>query len=257
MIKKFLIILGLCFITTQTVNADVRFIQVAEAGVTTANKAILKKCVKDINSIKNIDFVIFTGDNIANARKENLREFLKITRKINSPVYLAVGDKDVSKGKGLNKDSYREECLKYLGFGQSLKTNYAFKKNGYVFLVADGAKEFFTAPNGYYKEETIDWLDKQLTKHQKKKVIILQHFPLLENNTKEYNTYKANLYRDMLEKHSNVIAISAGHFNENKEEVHNGILHVITPSFHSTNEYKIFDIIGENNDIYSQLRHVE
>lgn len=257
MLKRFLITLGLVFIITQTVNADVRFIQVTESSVATANVSHLKKCVNDINSIKNIDFVIFTGDNIANARKENLKEFLKIVRKIKVPTYIAIGDKDVSKGKGLNKDSYREECLKYLGFGQSLKSNYVFKKNGYVFLVADGAKEFFPAPNGYYKEETIDWLDKQLTKYEKKNVIILQHFPLLENNVKEYNTYKAQLYKEMLEKHSNVIAIIAGHFNENKEEVHNNILHVITPSFNSTNQYKIFDIVGENNDIYSQLRHVE
>lgn len=257
MLKKVLIVLGLVFITTLNAEADIRFIQVAESAVSPTNTTNLKKCVQDINTIKNVDFVVFTGDNIANARKDNLKAFLKITRKIKAPVYITIGDKDVSKAKGVNKESYREECLKYLGFGQALKSNYVFKKKGIVFIVADGAKEFFPAPNGYYKEETIDWLDKQLTKYKNKDVIILQHFPILDGDVKEYNTYKAVLYKDMLEKHSNVKAIIAGHFNTNKEEVHNDVLHVITPSFNSSNQYKIFDIISENNEIYSQLRHVE
>lgn len=257
MLKRFFITVSLLIATSQFANADIRFIQVAESSYTINHTKHVEKCIEDINAIKDVDFVVFTGDNIAKARKENLKGFLKILRKCNKPIYLAFGDKDVSKEKGLNKETYREECFKYLGFGQSLKTNYVFKKNGYVFLVADGAKEFFPAPNGYYKEETIDWLNKQLTKYQKKNVIILQHFPLLESGTKEYNTYKAHLYKEMLEQHSNVVAIISGHFNTNIEEVHNGVTHIITPSYNSTMEYKIIDIVGDSNEIYSQLRHVE
>ena len=52
------------------------------------------------------------------------------------------------------------------------ETNYAFTKNGIVFIVVDGAKEVIPTPSGYYKPETLTWLDNQLKKYDNKKVVI-------------------------------------------------------------------------------------
>ena len=90
MFKKFLIVLGLVFIANNNASADIRFIQVAESSVSTSNATQLKQCVRDINTIKDVDFVVFTGDNILNAKKENLRTFLKTIRWINAPVIIAI-----------------------------------------------------------------------------------------------------------------------------------------------------------------------
>ncbi len=258
MIKKIFIIIFF-FLNTALVSIakDLRFVQVAEVQYSPDNKDSIVKCIADINTLKNVDFVVFTGDNIASANIEYLRAFLKEIKKIKFPVYIIIGDRDVAKDKGLNKETYREEVFKNLGFGQSLKPNYKFKKHGIVFIVADGAKEFVTGPNGYYKQNTIDWIDKQLTKYQNNKVIILQHFPLVEGNVAANNTYKAEIYKDMLSKHTNVIAIIAGHFKENNEQVIDGITNIITPSYSTTREYKIFDIPETHDMIYTQLRHVD
>ena len=217
----------------------------------------LQKCVDDINTLKKIDFVIFTGDNISNAKKEYLKGFLKEVKRLNPPVYFVIGDRDVSKEKGLNKDTYREEVFKNIGWMQSLQPNYVFKKRGLVFIVVDGAKEFVTAPNGYYKQNTVDWLDKKLNRYKDKKVVILQHFPLLSGETPANNTYKTELYYEMLKNHSNVLAIIAGHFKKNDEQVKDGITHIVAPAYYITGEYKIIDIPESYDAIYTQLRHVE
>ena len=258
MIKK-LLLLSFVFIQCALISQakDLRFIQVAEAQYSPENKDSVIKCIDDINTLKKVDFVVFTGDNIAAARKEYLKDFLKEVKKLKFPVYIVIGDRDVSKEKKLNKETYREEVFKSLGFGQSLKPNYTFRKNGIVFIVADGAKEFVTAPNGYYKQNTVDWVDKQLIKNQKHKVIILQHFPLVDSDTPANNTYKSEIYKDMLAKHTNVTAIIAGHFKENSEQTINGINHIVTPSYSITGEYKIFDIPEDGDTIYTQLRHVD
>lgn len=246
----------LCFCLTATAK-DVRFVQVTEAMYSPNNIDSINKCVEDINTLKNVDFVVFTGDNISTPRKDLLRAFLKSVKKIKAPVYVVIGDRDVSKEKGLNKDSYREECFKYLGWRQSLKPNYVFKKNGMVFIVVDGAKEFVTANNGYYKQTTLDWLDEKLTDNKNKKVVLIQHFPIIKGSIAEKNTYKSALYQKLLEKHDNILAIISGHFGINQESSSNNVFHIITPSYSTTGNYKIFDIPESKDFVYTQLRHVE
>ena len=258
MIRRFFFTFCLMIgIATSVVASDIRFVQVAEMSYAPDKQPILEACVEDINTLKNIDFVVFTGDNILSAKKDYLRGFLRTVKRLKSPVYLVIGDRDVSKEKGLNKESYREESLLFLGFGQSLNPNYVFKKKGVVFIVVDGAKEFITAQNGYYKKDTLEWLDKQLTKYHNKNVVIIQHFPLIDGDVAERNAYKIDLYREMLAKHSNVSMVVSGHYNQNVEIVKDGVFHVVTPSYSSTKEYKVFDIPANQTDVYTQLRHVE
>ena len=258
MIKKIFLTVNLLLFIALSVSAkDIRFVQVAESMYTSGNDTLLKKCVDDINTLKDVDFVVFTGDNISNAKKENLKNFLKIARNLEAPVYIILGDRDVSKGKGLNKSDYREECFKYLGLRQSFKSNYVFKKKDMIFIVVDGAKEFATANNGYYKQNSLNWLDEKLVRYKNKKVVILQHFPLVDSDVHEKNTYKSQMYKDLLEKHDNVLAIITGHFGANQEDFLNNIQHFIAPSLSTTSSYKIFDIPESKDFVYSQLRRVE
>ena len=57
--------------------------------------------------------------------------------------------------------------------------NYEFKRNDLVFLIVDGAKEVIPGSIGYYREDTLKWLDETLEKNQKKSVVIFQHFPVV------------------------------------------------------------------------------
>ena len=138
------------------------------------------------------------------------------------------------------------------------KTNYTFKKGDIVFIVVDGSKELIPTMSGYYNKNTIEWVNKQLTKYSTNKVVILQHFPLANKADNEYYyTYNILEYMQMLSKHNNVIAIVTGHYNKNDEIMHNGIYHITTPRS-SDGSYKIIDIDADNNyEIYTLLKEIK
>lgn len=215
------------------------------------------KLIKSINDDKQLQFVVFTGDNINKSRLELLKLFLKMTKKLNVPYYIQVGNEESSKSSDLTKKIY----LKNVNFNTmryEKSFNYVVKKGGVIFILVDGSREVLPAGNGYYKESTIQWLDKKLTKYKDKNVIIMQHYPIYdiaENSLQ--NLYKPELYRDLLEKHKNVKAIFAGHYHTNREELINDVLYVTTDSAQTGKSmYRKVFLIPEGNrnlEIYSQI----
>ena len=134
---------------------QLRFVQVSDvhyiAGRDDVKEAMLS-LVNEINSLDNVEFVIFTGDNIDNPNVKYLHEFLKLTKKIEKPCYFVIGNHDVSVNAGLNKDKYWDVIRYHNWFYPAWKTNYVFKKKGVVFVVVDGAKQVIPGPNGYYNK---------------------------------------------------------------------------------------------------------
>ena len=138
-----------------------------------------------------------------------------------------------------------------------------FKKNGFVFLIVDGAKEVVPGTIGYYRQDTLEWLDKMLTKYKKKDVVIFQHFPVVypketESRIKTHKTYRVEDYKAVLAKHTNVLAVVSGHFHVNDEVMQNGIYYISSPSMLTLPQsYKIIDIVTTKEFspiIYTQLR---
>ena len=229
----------------------VRFVQLTDVHSSPERLDNLKGFVKDINLRNDIDFVVFTGDNIDKARLTNLKAFLKVIKDIKIPVYVTMGNHDVYKQE-LSKEVYMKTVKKYLGRYHSDKGNYVFKKHGYIFVVMDGVKEVIPGPGGYYKQEELDWLDDVLTKNADNKVIILQHFPLLDYRVKEHMTYKRDNYLNLLKKHNNVLAIISGHYHQNRE-VYNDekVYNIVSTPFFMNSTYKIIEV--ENDFIYTYL----
>lgn len=244
---------------------EIKFVQVSDVHYSNESeypKKVLEAAIKDINKLDNVSFVIFTGDNINDPNPEYVGEFTKIANKLNVPYYVVIGNHDVFKSNGLSKERYFE-LVKENNFFFKYKTpNYVFKKDEFVFIVVDGAKEVIPGTTGYFKKNTLDWLEKQLTKYSKNPVIICQHFPLLEPKpSKSHNTYKAEEYLDLLKKHSNVIALLSGHYHMNSEKMQDGIYHINSPSLLALpNQYKVIDIVttkGFSPMIYTQLRELD
>lgn len=226
------------------------------------SRGVLEKTIKDINSIPNVDFVVFTGDNIDTANSKNLIEFLKIANKLKDPYYIVIGNHEVFKSQHFDKKDYMKTVSKYSKNCRTKNANYVFIKKGVVFLVVDGAKEVIPGPAGYYKKDTLKWLDNKLTKYKNSDVVIFQHFPIVApyyNRT--HSTYNVKDYEDVLKKHSNVIAIFSGHYHANGETKKDGIYHVSTPSLlEDPHNFKVVEVeIKNKNDyqIYTQLRHAE
>lgn len=268
----FKIICLLVFLSSISVQAfaeNIKFVQVTDSHVSVDSdysQKVLKSAVEDINKQTGISFVVFTGDNINNPTPENLRKFVEIVSKLNVPYYIAVGNHDVYKSKDMSKIRYyqilRERNLLY----PQRSANYKFKKGEFVFLILDGAKEIIPGAGGYYRESTLAWLDKELTKYAGSPVIIFQHFPVeypegAGNRLRTHKTYRVEDYNEILENHHNVLAIISGHFHMNSEIMKDGVYHINSPSLLALPQsYKIIDIVTTKEFspiIYTQLREFE
>lgn len=232
----------------------INFIQVTDVHLTQENALYLKEFTNEINNkYQDFDFVVFTGDNINKANKNDLELFLDIIKNINIKVFVTVGNHDLLFSKEMTADYYMKRVGKTLGKYHSSTANYVFKRGNIVFITMNGVKEVIPGPNGYYKEMELLWLDKQLTKFKNKKVIILQHFPLLDTNSTSSELYKKENYFNVLNKHNNVIAVISGHYHINREEKINNIYHIVTQKFSNNTYYKIISINDEDGFIYTTL----
>ncbi len=268
--KKVLFTFLAFILTVCSVMADnIKFVQVSDTHITVDSEFstdVLKAAVKDINNQPDVAFVVFTGDNINSPKEENLREFVKIANKLKYPYYVVLGNHDVYKSKNMSKIEYFEILREGNPFKLQRTPNYKFSKNGFVFLTVDGAKEIIPGSVGYYREDTLKWVDKMLTQNKDKSVIIFQHFPVeypdgVENKLKTHRTYKVEEYQKMLEKHNNVLAVLSGHFHTNGEVMKNGVYHISSPSVITVpHSYKIIDIVTTKDFspiIYTQLKEFE
>lgn len=264
---KLLLILLLTFaIHCQVSAAEIKFVQVADAHFTTSGgeyrEQVLRDTVKSINNLKGVSFVVFTGDNINNPKINDLEKFLDIIGDLKVPYYIIIGNHDVFKNGGLSKEKYFEIVRMSNPFYFFKKPNYTFKRNGFVFIVVDGAKEVIPGTNGYFKDNTLAWLDKQLTQYKNSSVVILQHFPVNEPaNIRSHKTVYPEKYYEILDKHDNVIAVISGHYHINNEEMRNGVYHISSPTLLRTPPvYKIIDIVTTKEFspmVYTQLKEVE
>lgn len=268
-------ILSLFFIflfqtAAMAVESSIRFVQVTDTHFNAENEyavKVLEETVRDINKLKDISFVVFTGDNLNKPEPEDLDDFIKIINRLKAPYYLVIGNHDVFKSGNLSKDQYNEIVRDNNMLWFHRKWNYTFKKKDFRFIVVDGAKEVIPGPIGYYREDTLKWLDKELTKYKKNPVIILQHYPIIDapefspSRLKTHRTYQPEKYFEMLDAHTNVLAIISGHFHVNSEVMRNGVYHISTPTLLSNPPvYKIIDIVLKNGlspIIYTQLKEVE
>lgn len=255
--KRIFFILFTLWVSSMPVMAEnVRFIQVTDVHTTPKNIEHVKDFVKNVNNVENIDFVIFTGDNIDRPNIKDLESFLDAIKPIKVKKYVVLGNHDVSKSQHLDKITYMKTVREKLGSYHSNKPSYVFKDKDIVFIVMDGVKEVIPGSCGYFREKELVWLDKQLTKYQKNKVVIIQHFPLLDSRIADHNIYKKENYLSILKKHDNVLAVISGHNHENREEMKYGIYNIVTSKFSDNEYYKIIEIDNKSNMIFTQLEAV-
>ncbi|MBO6087796.1 metallophosphoesterase [bacterium] len=265
--KKNLIItfLVMLFIQCAVFAETVKFIQVTDVHYRSDDEyraKVLDSAVKTINKEKGISFVMFTGDNIDRPNEKALKEFIRKANKLKFPYYILIGNHDVYKNGGLSKDRYlevaRNNCFRF----HQRKPNYVFKKNGFVFIVADGAKEVIPGAIGYFKEDTMKWLTKQLNKYKRRSVVIFQHYPLIMvKDSNSHRVYNKDEYLELLDKQDNVVSVIAGHIHTNGEIMRNGVYHITSPSLlNDPHSYKVITISrtrGFSPMVYTELKPVE
>ena len=261
----FLTLLSILLLQNTAFAGVIKFVQVTDSHFIAKDEyrtEVLKQTVKSINKEKDVSFVVFTGDNLDSPKEAYLPGFVNIINKLNVPYYLVIGNHDVFKNNGLSKEHYLEIVRDNNCFYKYKKPNYVFKKNGFVFIVLDGAKEVIPGSIGYYKDDTLNWLEKQLKKYKRNPVIIFQHFPLIAAKERPTHTvYQKEKYFDILDTNNNVVSIIAGHLHTNSEIMRNGVYHITSPTLLSTPPvYKVITVTttrGFSPMIYTELKEVE
>ena len=253
--KKFICLMFVFFSLCCSCQAErVKFLQVTDVHLSQTNPQYLKQFVSDVNkNYIDLDFVVFTGDNIDKPNPKDLLLFLDIIKNLNVRPYILLGNHDLFKSQKMTKESYMYLVQKKLGNYHSKNANYVFEKNNIVFIAMNGVKEVIPGANGYFRQDELVWLDKQLSKYKNKKVVILQHFPLLPTNVANHGLYSQEDYEEVLKKHHNVISIISGHYHENREEKVGEIYHIVTKNFQNNTYYKIIEINTDDNMIYTSL----
>ncbi len=254
--KKILYCLLILFLSVGSVFAeDLRFLQVTDVHLTPENREEFHNLIEEFNAMedKYADFVVFSGDNIDSPREEDLQAFLDEVKRLKFKAYVVIGNHDVFVSDGLDKKLYMKKVRRELGFYHSAKPHYVFRKKDVVFIIVDGAKEVIPGPNGYFRDSELHWLEKKLQKYSAKKIVIIQHFPLLDYRVKGHITYKREKYLQLLENYPNVMSIVSGHFHENREERIGSTYHIATENFVGKGYYKIIEVSPENNMVYTFL----
>jgi len=186
---------------------------------------------------KDLDFVLFGGDNFNNNAKgdTDARKFKEIIDTLHCPSYLVRGNKESSpKPKdGITLDDFREIFLSDKELFIQGK-DWMLQKNGYVILGLDSCIE--GANNGLYTEETMEFAKTVI--RSSKPTIILNHHP--------YTNYwggveKADLHKYVLNNsdevqkeilsYENVILTLSGHKHIDSVKEHLGTKMVVTRGF--------------------------
>ena len=266
--KKIIILLFLLLIFLQkpAFASEIEFTALSDVHIS-YNKNVINKETRLTQSIKNLqsavrqinksdcDFVVFAGDSLAKTDKKNLVLFAKIIRKLNKPYYVTVGNNDVSQVSELDKKEFFHLLNMYSG-NKTRKTPCVIRKNkDFVFIMMDGVNQFVPMPNGNYKENELIWLNKQLKKYKNRKVVIIQHFPIIEPAENDnLKTHNADKYLELVSKHKNVLAIISGHYHEENLQKINGIYHISLPSLSESKEYEEITIEKEKNNYFIKTK---
>ena len=223
-------------------NMTLDFVHISDTHISTTDKDIsykalgssielLNDAIKQINKIKGLDFVMFTGDMVDTAIKENYVEFYKLISKLDYPSLNAFGNHDFNYGN-LTKNEALEIVKKYNPNYTFDDTYYAFTpKTDYRIIVLDGVMENTKTANGKIPDEQLSFLDNELSQNQDKIAVIFLHFPPIEPFVAvEHQLLNADEMNEILIKYKNPIVVFSGHYHAAKIRKIGNIVYVSTPS---------------------------
>jgi len=159
----------------------------------------LQNAVNDVNSLKNIDFVLVSGDISNLGDTVSLKIAKQLLEKLNVPFYVIPGNHDV---RWTEADANNFKQIFH-------DDKFSFTHKGYQFI------GFTTAPltkstNGFIQKQDIDWMKSELEKvGSTMPIFAVTHYPLQTGDVD--NWFEMT---DVLRKY-NVQAVLGGHYHRN------------------------------------------
>ena len=203
--------------------------------------------IKQLNEIKDLDFVFVSGDMTDKPKTDMIEEFDAKMNTLNAPWYSAFGNHDISIGGEITKEKYVEILQKNNPNFKFDKPYYSFSpKKGFRVIALDGVIDDAITANGRISEEQLSWLDEELSKAKENDEVplIFLHFPLHEPFPSfHHKMLNADEFKKVQKKYDMPIAIFSGHYHATKITKRGNILHVSTPSLVSyPNAFRIVTV---------------
>ncbi len=208
----------------------------------------------------NPDFAVFLGDNVDKSKEKDVIGFMNAVYPIKIPYYIVLGKNDAHKLSGIDKRLYLDIVTAFNHNQGNAKNYYYFKPNSDIIcVVLDDTPDFARSLHGEITDEQVEWLDKLLAKYPNKLFLIFHHSPIIpprdDYRLSMLNTEK---YKSVLQKHSNIVLISSGHYHQQAvNEDEEGIKHISAPAFKDTpHTYQIIKLKYDKSS-YKSPKDVE
>ena len=171
-----------------------------------SSEADLTRTVRDINHLKDLAFVIITGDITELGTNAQTIIAKKILDSLNIPLYIIPGNHDTNwseSGAAKFSDVFGND-------------KFSFTYNGIIFLgCASGP--YMRMGDGHIPRDAMNWMDAELKKiHPTQPIIFLNHYPIDNSLDNWYDAIDALKTR-------NIITILCGHGHNNRAMNFEGI----------------------------------
>lgn len=228
------------------------------------SQSLFLSAIEDINSMKNIDAVVTSGDNVNRPSQKDLYNFIKDEKKIKFPFYTTIGNHDVGILGNASKKFYFDTLKEqYPNIKPENDNSYYITDEikGYKFIFLDGVIDGKVSAHGFFPEEELLWLDTKLKENEKYKIIIVQHHPVVPPfEGGNHTVINADEYLNIIDKHKNVEAVLSGHYHCVKAKVRNNVLHASAPSLvQYPNAYRVltFKNAGKCTTVTSEFKETQ
>jgi outer membrane protein assembly factor BamB/predicted phosphodiesterase len=202
---KFPLLLALTCLVTVAVSAQTkafRFAFISDTHIGSPNGGAeedLRRTVRDINQMKDVAFVVITGDITELGTNKELQLAKQILDSLNITYYIIPGNHDTgwSESGGLSFTNT---------FGND---RFHFNSNG-IHFIGCASGPYVRMSDGHVPRDAMNWLNKELKSVKKNEpVIFLNHYPLDNGLDNWYEVI------DMVKKHNTVLAL-CGHGHSNR-----------------------------------------
>lgn len=275
MLKKILLTIILILVNIHIAFAEVKndtlikFVALSDVQLTFRNQDNSRRLFKDseklfddainqINQLKDISFIIVTGDMVDSASESDMIKFIQQADKLKFPWYPVLGNHDVAVGKGLVKKRLIQLFNEKSKGMKNGKTYYSFSPNSQVLvIVLDGTTDQQVTCHGNFDKTQLNWLKQQLDSNKNKLVIIASHYAILPP-VKSATHYilepsRTQLY-NLINQYSNVALVLSGHYHYSLITKNNHKLYVCNPPIiEYPNAFRIITV-KENGDVQFQWK---
>lgn len=251
-----------CFWAFLLKNSTLNFIHISDTHIANkdkttysdiaSSKILLEDAIEQINDIKGINFVLFSGDLINRAKENNFKNFYALCDNLKYPFLNAFG----------NHDFYHMDKKEVLNLTKKYNHNYSFDdtfyaytpKKGYRIIVLDSIIKRNDTANGYLDTEQLKFLDNELSANKDNIVLIALHHPLIAPyENKNHALLNAAETNKIISKYKNPIIVLSGHYHSAKITKIDNVIHVSTPAMvtypMAFRHVKLTNLVGGGLDV--------